>query len=200
LARDRSSSRRAPPIAASKPYWSRAFERLGLHDPGVFGGAVGEGPDALAHAVRIDVHDQLHARLARGAVAELDHLAELPGGVHVQQRDRRLAGRERLEQQVQQHRGILADGIQQHGIAAGGGHFAKDVDALGFEAVEGGEGGHRGSGERWIRWSENRKDAAREKFSERYHRSLGSRGKGEFAAKSRGGRRKPPHPYPLPRP
>ena len=36
LARDFSSSRRAPPKAASKPYWSSAcFSALGLHDVGV---------------------------------------------------------------------------------------------------------------------------------------------------------------------
>jgi hypothetical protein len=130
LARDFSSSRRAPPIAASKPCF------------GMQAGAVRERTDAVAHAVLIDVHDQVHAGFRGAAVAEFDHLAEFPGRVHVQHRHRRLARTEGLEQQVQQHRGILADRIQQHRPLERGGDFAQDVDALRFEAVERGQYGH----------------------------------------------------------
>ena len=40
----------------------------------------------------VDVDEQLEAELRGHAVAERDHLAELPGRVDVQQRERRLAG------------------------------------------------------------------------------------------------------------
>src|SRR5690606_18005891 len=67
----------------------RLAQRLGLHDLGVPAGAVALRADALAHAVLVHVHAQLDPGFGRAAVAERDHLAELPGGVHVQQRDRR---------------------------------------------------------------------------------------------------------------
>ena len=73
------------------------------------------------------------------AVAERDHLAELPAGVDVQQRDRRARRVEGLDQQVQQHRAVLADRIQHHRVAELGRDLAQDVDAFGLEAVEVGE-------------------------------------------------------------
>ena len=53
---------------------------------------------------------------------------------------RRPRGREGLGQNVQQHRGILADRVQHDRIAEFGGDFTEDVDALGLEAVEMGQG------------------------------------------------------------
>ena len=49
------------------------------------------------------------------------------------------AGMKGLPRQVQHHRGILADRIEHHRIAALGGDFADDVDALGFEPLEVGQ-------------------------------------------------------------
>jgi hypothetical protein len=103
---------------------------------------VAERADAVANAVRVDVDPQLDAGLGGPAVAERDHFAELPGGVHVQQRDRRQRRRERLEQQVQQHRAVLADRVQQHRVAALGRDLAQDVQALGLEPVEVGRVSH----------------------------------------------------------
>jgi hypothetical protein len=74
--------------------------------------------------------------VSRALVAEGDHLAELPGGVHVQQRDRRPRREKRLDQQVQQYRAVLADRVQHHRIAELGRDLAQDVDAFGFEAIE----------------------------------------------------------------
>src|SRR5690606_10758366 len=68
-----------------------------------------------------------------------DHLAELPRAVHVQQRDRRTRRVEGLEQQVQQHRTVLAHRIQHHRIGEPGRCLAQDVDAFGLEAVEVGQ-------------------------------------------------------------
>ena len=77
--------------------------------------------------------DQLEARLARRAVAELDHLAKLESRIHVQQREGRPGRMERLLRQPQQHGGVLADGVEKGRAGELGGHFAENVDALGFE-------------------------------------------------------------------
>ena len=50
--------------------------------------------DAVLHALLVGMHDEIEAEPLRLGVAKLDHLAELPGGVDVQQRERRL-GRDR---------------------------------------------------------------------------------------------------------
>ena len=103
--------------------------------------------DALRQAIGIAVDAQVHAGLDGTTIPEGDHLAKLPRGIHVQQRDRRARRMEGLEQQVQQHRTVLADRIQQHRVAELGRHLAHDVDAFGFELVEVGQsvvqGGHR---------------------------------------------------------
>ena len=89
LARDFSSSRRAPPIAASySPAFERLAQRLRLHDVGVARRAVVERVDAVRQALGIGVDEQLEPVLLRHPVAEGDHLAELPRGVDVEQRER----------------------------------------------------------------------------------------------------------------
>jgi hypothetical protein len=79
---------------------------------------------------------QLDPGLRGAVVAEGDHFAELPAGVDVQQRDRRPCRVEGLEQQVQQHRTVLADRVQHHRVAELGGDLAQDVDALRFELAQ----------------------------------------------------------------
>ena len=54
----------------------------------------------------------------------------------MQQRERRLRGKERLARQVQQHRGVLADRIEQHRPGGLAGDLAQDVDALGLEGLQ----------------------------------------------------------------
>ena len=73
---------------------------------------------------------------ARVPVAELDHLAELVGGVDVQQRERNRPGIERLLRQAQQHRRVLADRVEHHRPLELGDHLADDVDALGLERAQ----------------------------------------------------------------
>ncbi len=51
--------------------------------------------------------------------------------------------------EVQQNGAVLADGIEQHRVVRSGEHLAKDVDALGFQALEMGQ-----------RATANRSDAA----------------------------------------
>ena len=114
----------------------RLPQRLRLHDVGVGGGRVVDRVDAGGDPLLVGVHDQVEAELAHGAIAEGDHVAELPGGIDVQQRERRLGRIERLARQVQQHRGVLADGIEQHRLAELRGSLAEDVDALRLQQIE----------------------------------------------------------------
>ena len=120
LARDFSSSRRAPPKAASKPCWSSACLsalassscRCGAREPWV------NGLMPSLHALLVDVHDAGRARARCAiAVAERDHLAELPGGVDVQQRERRL-GRDRTPScaRCSITERVLADRIEHHRV------------------------------------------------------------------------------------
>jgi hypothetical protein len=102
---------------------------------------VGDRIDALGDAFGVGVGVQDDAGLAGAAIAERDHLAEFPAGVHVQQRDRRTRRIKGLEQQVQEHRAVLADRIQHHRIAEPGRDLAQDVDAFRLEAIEVGQRG-----------------------------------------------------------
>jgi hypothetical protein len=79
------------------------------------------------------VHDELGVQALRGFVAEGNHFLELPAGVDVQQREGNATGEERLAREVQQHRGIFADGVHQQRLGELGRHLAHDVDALGFQ-------------------------------------------------------------------
>ncbi|MNT10810.1 hypothetical protein D3C72_1456610 [compost metagenome] len=108
----------------------RLLEALGLHHVGVLRAAMGEGVDVLGDAFRIDVGDQVQAHLGDHLVAELVHLLELPPGVDVHDRERQLAGEERLARQVQHHGGVFTDGVEHHRVVEFGGHFTNDVDAL----------------------------------------------------------------------
>ena len=73
------------------------------------------------------------------AIAELDHLPELPGRVDVQQREGQPAGVERLLRQPQHDGGVLADRVEHHRPLELGGHLADDVDALGLEHFQMGQ-------------------------------------------------------------
>jgi hypothetical protein len=82
----------------------RLPQTLRLHHVCVDGRRKVERVDAARHALLVDVHDQVEPELMRGAIAEGDHGAELPGRVDVQQRERRLARPERLARQMRQYR------------------------------------------------------------------------------------------------
>ena len=88
LARARSSSRRAPPNAASNPPASSASSRVRVccrlrEAPGA-----GVGHPAAVDGLLHGADDQLVAVLAEPAVAELDDLVEVVAGVDVQHRKR----------------------------------------------------------------------------------------------------------------
>ncbi len=89
LARERSSSRRAPPNAASKPpACSASSSDFVFSAPQQRFGPDQERLRAVGDRLGVGVDDQPRADLGRVAIAELDHLAELVGGVDVQQRER----------------------------------------------------------------------------------------------------------------
>ena len=92
--------------------------------------------DAARQAVLVDMHDQVEPELRGAVIAERDHLAEFPGRVDVQQRERRLRRIERLERQMQHDGRILADRIEHHRVVGLGDHLADDVNALRFELLE----------------------------------------------------------------
>ena len=131
LVAPRAAERRIETVAGE-----RLLERLGLHDVGIERAAMGDGRDAVLHPLLVGVDDEIEPEPLHLAIAKFDHLAELPGGVDMQQREWRLARIERLQRQMQHHRGILADRIEHHRIAELGRHLAHDVDALGLELAE----------------------------------------------------------------
>jgi hypothetical protein len=85
LARDFSSSRRAPPQRRVEPVLlERLFERLGLHDIGVNRGAMPEGVDAHRDAIEVDMDEEIDNQSLRGLITERDQLAKFPGSVDMQ--------------------------------------------------------------------------------------------------------------------
>jgi hypothetical protein len=103
-------------MAASKPPGiQRLLQRLGLHDVGVHGGAMRDRPMPCAQAVRVDVHAQFDAgarrRAGRGSAIisrNFQPVSTCSSGIGGR------AGWKALQQQVQQHRAVLADRIQHH--------------------------------------------------------------------------------------
>ena len=103
----------------------------------------GKWIDAGPQPVLIDVDNQLAAEFLGATVAELDHFAKFPGRIDVEQRERQRGRIKCLDGEVQQNGAVFADGIEQYRIVRGGEHLAKDVDALGFQALEMGQGHQR---------------------------------------------------------
>jgi hypothetical protein len=124
------------PGAADRRVEPAGIERLAqrdrLHDPGVLVRAVAE----RRHPIGVRVHPQVEPQPPGRVVPEGDHLPELPAGVDVQHGQRHPAWSEGLGRQVQQHRGVLADRVQQHRPAKRTGDLAQDVDRLCLEDVQ----------------------------------------------------------------
>ena len=137
FARDRSSSRRAPPSAASNsPASSASSSAFVFSNPQqrcvpILNGCV---PSAIASVVGVD--DEPRADRLGHLVAELNHFAELVGGVDVEQRKRNRARMERLLRQAQHHRRVLADRIEHDRPLELRHDLAQDVDAFRFERAQ----------------------------------------------------------------
>ena len=117
----------------------RLFQPLGLPHIGVQRAMV-ERIDAARRRVRIGVDDQIHAAFGRRAVTQRIHVAELPGRIDVEKGERWRRGIEGLAREVQHHRAVLAHGIEHHRALGLRHHLAHDVDALGLEPFQMGEG------------------------------------------------------------
>lgn len=99
-------------------------------------GAVGEGVNLLLEAVAINMNKQVDAEFGRSPVAKLDHFSEFPGGVDVEERERRLAGIKCLHRQMQHDGGVLAHRIEHDRFRKGRGDLSEYVDRLGFQALQ----------------------------------------------------------------
>src|ERR1700740_2766440 len=65
----------------------RLLKGFCLHDIGVVRRAMSDGPDAFHSAARVGVGQEFKANFFGGSIPERDHLAELPTGVDMHQRE-----------------------------------------------------------------------------------------------------------------
>ena len=101
--------------------------------------AMVERVDPAGRGFGVLIDDQVHARFRRHPVTQLVHFLELPGGVDMQQRERRGRGVERQPGQVQHHRAVLANRIHHHRALSLCHHFAHDVDRFGLKPLKMGQ-------------------------------------------------------------
>ena len=109
---------------------------LGLHQVGVYLGAVGERPHAGMEGFHVGLHDEVPAVFLGILIAELYHLLELPFRVDVHQRERHLAGGKGFLGQAHHDAAVLADAVEHDRILKLCCHLTDDVDALGFEFLK----------------------------------------------------------------
>ena len=97
---------------------------------------MGDRRDAVSDPLLVDMDDEIDAEPPRLVVAKGDHLAELPGGIDMEQRERRLCRIERLQREMHHHRGILADRVEHDRMAELRHHLAHDLDAFRLELAQ----------------------------------------------------------------
>ena len=97
-------------------------------DPGGFGSGVA-------------VDDQAHAAGLRNRVAQIVHRAEFPCRIDVEQGEWRGRGEEGFSREVEHHRRILADAVEQDGRAAFRNDLTEDMDRLRLQPIEMAEAG-----------------------------------------------------------
>ena len=111
----------------------RVEQRLGLEQPAAALRADEEGLRAFRNRLLVGVHDEPRADLGGVLIAELDHLAELVRGVHVEEREGDGARVKGLLREPQEHGRILPNRIEHDGTLEFGHHFTQDMDALRLE-------------------------------------------------------------------
>ena len=114
----------------------RLLQRLRLHDVGVILRTMIERVNALVDAFLVRVHTKFETEFGGNPVTELDHFAELPRGVDVQQRKWDLPRVECLTSQMKQHGRVLADRVQHHRAFELRHDLADNVDRFGFELLQ----------------------------------------------------------------
>jgi len=115
--------------------FQRISKRLRLQQSATLLGAEVEWIRTLRQGRLISVNDQFQPKFAGSPVAELDRLGKFEGSIHVQEHERNPGGRKSLLREPQQHRRILAGGVQQRGPLKLGGRLPQDVDSFGFQSV-----------------------------------------------------------------
>jgi hypothetical protein len=136
LARALSSSRRAPPKAASKPLSLMASSSVTvwrrLRDP------MGPGSATLPWSMESCTlaTSSFTPSEADLLIAVAKHLGEVLARVDVKDREGELLGGEGLQREVQQHRRVLAARKEQDRPLALGHDLAQDEDGVGLEQVE----------------------------------------------------------------
>ncbi len=114
----------------------RLAQRHRLHDVGVRVGPVVERVDPIADTFLVHVNQKLKPELARHAVAKRDHLAKLPGRVHMQKRKRRARGIKRLQRKMHQNRRILPNRIKHNRVRKRRRNLPEYVDRFRLKTVE----------------------------------------------------------------
>ena len=95
-----------------------------------------ERSHARLESLLIAFHDEVPSELFGVVVAKLYHLAELPFGVDVHQRERHLSGGKSLLCQTHHDTTVLTDTIKHDRILKFGSHLTYDVDALCFKFLQ----------------------------------------------------------------
>ena len=134
LVAPRAAKGRVEPVEVERLFQPFRFPHVGVERPMV------EGIDAPLLGLGILVDQQLHPAFARHPVAQLIHRLKFPGRVDMQQREGRRRGVEGLARQVQHDGAVLAHRIEHHRLFRLRHHFTQDVDALGFESLQMGQG------------------------------------------------------------
>ena len=134
LARAFSSSRRAPPNAASNLF-SRIARSSVTVCSGLRDGIVSTTRPASMSSCTLATISRTPASCDE-LVAGLQHLVEVVPGVDMHHRERQAARPERLERQMQHDDGVLAAGEQQHRPLELRGHLPNDVDGLGLQRAQ----------------------------------------------------------------
>ncbi len=95
-----------------------------------------KGTNTLAHAILIDMHEQLETLFTRLRIAKLNHLPKLPCRINMQKGERRWSGIECLHRQMQHHRRILADRIKHYRVGKTCRDLAKNMDSFRLKALK----------------------------------------------------------------
>ena len=109
---------------------------LRLHNVGIDAGAVIKGVDTLLHTLLVGMHYQIESVLLAKAVAEGDHVPELPGRINMKEREGRLGRIKRLEREMDKNRRVLPDGIEHHRVIEFRHHLTDDVDRFSLKLFE----------------------------------------------------------------
>ena len=138
LARDFSSSRRAPPNAASKPYFAQPVQqRPRLQEAAALLRAELERDWRRPRSPPRSGGRAVRPRSTAGYWSRNSIISRNLKLVSMCSRGKgNRAGIERLLRQPQHHGRVFADGIQHHRLRELGSHFADDVDAFRFEGAQ----------------------------------------------------------------